>query len=178
MRSVPLAVGGRHHHCGLRPGWRPVRAGALSAQDQVPDQYKVFTAALKAVEANYVGEVRVRPPGLQRHHRHAADARPAFELHGPAQFRADARASGRPLLRPRHHHQRGRWRRHRLQRLRGVTGVSEGPPARRRHRPDRRRDDQGLEHRAGRAQAARSEGHVGQHRDPPRHATTSRSSWR
>jgi carboxyl-terminal processing protease len=29
---------------------------ALSAQDQVPDQYKVFTAALKAVEASYVGE--------------------------------------------------------------------------------------------------------------------------
>jgi carboxyl-terminal processing protease len=30
---------------------------ALSAQDQVPDQYKVFTAALKAVEERYVGEV-------------------------------------------------------------------------------------------------------------------------
>src|SRR5918998_2054751 len=30
---------------------------ALSAQDQVPDQYKVFTAALSAVEGNYVGEV-------------------------------------------------------------------------------------------------------------------------
>src|SRR5688572_4819954 len=29
---------------------------ALSAQDQVPDQYKVFTAALKAVEDSYVGE--------------------------------------------------------------------------------------------------------------------------
>ena len=29
---------------------------ALSAQDQVPDQYKVFTAALKAVEEKYVGE--------------------------------------------------------------------------------------------------------------------------
>ena len=29
---------------------------ALSAQDQVPDQYKVFTAALKAVEDKYVGE--------------------------------------------------------------------------------------------------------------------------
>jgi carboxyl-terminal processing protease len=27
---------------------------ALSAQDQVPDQYKVFTAALSAIEANYV----------------------------------------------------------------------------------------------------------------------------
>ena len=30
---------------------------ALVAQDQVPDQYKVFTAALSAVEDNYVGEV-------------------------------------------------------------------------------------------------------------------------
>ena len=29
--------------------------GAL-AQDQVPDQYKVFTSALQAIEANYVGE--------------------------------------------------------------------------------------------------------------------------
>jgi carboxyl-terminal processing protease len=29
---------------------------ALSAQDQVPDQYKVFTAALSAIESNYVGE--------------------------------------------------------------------------------------------------------------------------
>ena len=29
---------------------------ALSAQDQVPDQYRVFTAALSAIEANYVGE--------------------------------------------------------------------------------------------------------------------------
>jgi carboxyl-terminal processing protease len=31
--------------------------GALVAQDQLPDQYKVFTAALNAIEANYVGEV-------------------------------------------------------------------------------------------------------------------------
>ena len=29
---------------------------ALVAQDQIPDQYKVFTAALSAVEANFVGE--------------------------------------------------------------------------------------------------------------------------
>ncbi|MGE3402749.1 MAG: S41 family peptidase [Vicinamibacterales bacterium] len=29
---------------------------ALSAQDQVPDQYRVFTAALSAIEGNYVGE--------------------------------------------------------------------------------------------------------------------------
>jgi carboxyl-terminal processing protease len=31
---------------------------ALSAQDQVPDQYKVFTAALSAIEQNYVGDVQ------------------------------------------------------------------------------------------------------------------------
>jgi carboxyl-terminal processing protease len=30
---------------------------ALVAQDQIPEQYKVFTAALGAVEANFVGEV-------------------------------------------------------------------------------------------------------------------------
>ena len=30
---------------------------ALVAQDQIPDQYKVFTAALSAVEGNYVGTV-------------------------------------------------------------------------------------------------------------------------
>jgi carboxyl-terminal processing protease len=30
--------------------------GALEAQDQLPDQYKVFAAALRAVEDNYVGE--------------------------------------------------------------------------------------------------------------------------
>jgi carboxyl-terminal processing protease len=30
---------------------------ALSAQDQVPDQYKVFTAALKAIEDKFVGDV-------------------------------------------------------------------------------------------------------------------------
>src|SRR5215212_8791853 len=30
--------------------------GALVAQDQLPDQYKVFSAALSAIEANYVGE--------------------------------------------------------------------------------------------------------------------------
>jgi carboxyl-terminal processing protease len=30
--------------------------GALVAQDQIPDQYKVFTAALGAIEENYVGE--------------------------------------------------------------------------------------------------------------------------
>jgi carboxyl-terminal processing protease len=31
--------------------------GALVAQDQIPDQYKTFTAALGAIEKNYVGDV-------------------------------------------------------------------------------------------------------------------------
>jgi carboxyl-terminal processing protease len=31
--------------------------GALVAQDQIPEQYKVFTAALSAIEGNYVGMV-------------------------------------------------------------------------------------------------------------------------
>jgi len=31
---------------------------ALVAQDQIPEQYKVFTAALNAIEANYVGDVQ------------------------------------------------------------------------------------------------------------------------
>ena len=120
---------------------------ALVAQDQIPDQYKVFTAALGAIEENYVGEVRIGPAGLQRHHRPAADARSAFELHGSAQLRADARAAGGPLLRARHHDQRRRRRRHHLQRVRRVPRASEGAAPRRRDREDRGRGRQ----RAGRA---------------------------
>ena len=41
--------------CALAGGF--FGRSALSAQDQVPDQYKVFTAALSAIEQNYVGEV-------------------------------------------------------------------------------------------------------------------------
>ena len=77
---------------------------ALATEDKVPEHYKTFTAALGAIEANYVEHGRVRPPGLRRHPRHAADARSAFELLRPAHLRADARAAGRALLRPRHHH--------------------------------------------------------------------------
>ncbi|HEY6361465.1 MAG TPA: S41 family peptidase [Vicinamibacterales bacterium] len=41
--------------CALAGGF--FGRNALSAQDKVPDQYKVFTAALGAIEQNYVGEV-------------------------------------------------------------------------------------------------------------------------
>ena len=39
--------------CHRRGAFRPQRA---VAQDQVADQYKVFTAALSAIEENYVGD--------------------------------------------------------------------------------------------------------------------------
>lgn len=41
--------------CALVGGF--LGRSALATQDQVPDQYKVFTAALNAVETHYVGEV-------------------------------------------------------------------------------------------------------------------------
>src|SRR5918992_4311287 len=41
--------------CALAGGF--YGRSALVAQDQVPDQYKVFTAALSAIEQNYVGDV-------------------------------------------------------------------------------------------------------------------------
>src|ERR1043166_1274556 len=40
--------------CALMGGF--FGRGALAAQDQIPDQYKVFTAALSAIESNYVGD--------------------------------------------------------------------------------------------------------------------------
>ena len=74
---------------------------SVVAQDQVAEQYKVFTAALSAVEVDLRRRGPVGPAGLRGHHRDAPDARPAFELHGPEELRPDARAPGRALLRPR-----------------------------------------------------------------------------
>ena len=45
---------------------------------------------------------RIGPARLRCHHRHAPDAGPPFELHGPPELRADARAAGGAVLRPRH----------------------------------------------------------------------------
>ena len=107
---------------------------------------------------------RVGPAGLQRHHRHAADARSAFELHGSAQLRADARAAGRPLLRPRHHHQR---------RSTATSPSSPSSRARPRYQKGLRRGDviakiegedtKGWTSEQAVRQAARAEGHVRQH---------------
>ena len=53
-RSVSIAVFAIAF-CALVGGF--YGRSALAVEDQVPDQYKVFTAALNAIEANYVGTV-------------------------------------------------------------------------------------------------------------------------
>src|SRR5947208_8208477 len=53
-RSVSIAVFAIAF-CALVGGF--YGRSALAVEDQVPDQYKVFTAALTAIDANYVGSV-------------------------------------------------------------------------------------------------------------------------
>ena len=116
---------------------------------------------------------RIRPPRLQRDLRHAPDARSALELPGSPRLRADARAPGGPVLRPRHQHLADRRRHHRHVALRRVARLQEGHPPRRRDRPYRRAGHQGLDERPGRQAAARPQGHTGQGRPAPRRAMPS-----
>src|SRR5258705_10594806 len=53
-RSVSMAVFAVVF-CALVGGF--YGRSALAVEDQVPDQYKVFTAALTAIDANYIGSV-------------------------------------------------------------------------------------------------------------------------
>src|ERR1700752_4789293 len=53
-RSVSIAVFAIVF-CALVGGF--YGRSALAVEDQVPDQYKVFTAALTAIDANYIGTV-------------------------------------------------------------------------------------------------------------------------
>src|ERR1051325_10409759 len=53
-RSVSVAVFAIAF-CALVGGF--YGRSALATEDQVPDQYKVFTSALSAIDANYVGSV-------------------------------------------------------------------------------------------------------------------------
>ena len=103
---------------------------ALVAQDQIPDQYKVFTAALGAIEENYVGEYESDRLVYSAISGMLQTLDPHSSFMDPAQLRADARAAGRALLRPRHLHPGRRRRHHRLQRLRGIARLSEGPSPR------------------------------------------------
>ena len=82
----------------LRPRRRRVARIALT------EHYKTFTAALAADRGALRDKVESDQLVYGAISRHAADARPAFELHGSAAVRPAARAAGRPLLRPGHHH--------------------------------------------------------------------------
>ena len=86
---------------------------ALATDDKVPEHYKTFTAALSAIEASYVDKVESDRLVYGAIRGMLAHARSALELLRPARIRADARAAGRPLLRPRHHDSGDRRRHHR-----------------------------------------------------------------
>ena len=122
---------------------------ALSAQDQVPDQYKVFTAALNAVEDEYVGDVE-------------SDRLVYSAITGMLQT-LDPHSS---FMDPRSYAQMRERQEGRyyglgitihvidgditvVSRVRGLAGLSEGPAPRRRHRADRGRRHQGLDERPG-----------------------------
>ena len=90
---------------------------------------------------------RVRPARLRRDSRHARHARSAFELLRSEGIRADARAPGRPLLRPRHHDSA------RSTATSRRTSVFEGSPAYK--RGIRRGDVIATDRRRGRRRAGR-----------------------
>jgi C-terminal processing protease CtpA/Prc len=133
-------------------------SSAQVTQDQVSQQYRVFTAALAAID---------RPTGWSTAPitRHAADARSAFELLRSAQYaqmreRQEGRYYGLGIS---------------IQaidgditvmsRLRRLAGLQEGHPPRRRHRAIEGEDAKGWTTEQAVKQAARAEGHLGQHLD-------------
>ena len=102
-RSRFFAVGALDHR-GVRRRRRRLRPQRRrvggSAHRALPDVHRGARCHRDALRR----QGQVRPAGLRRDLRHAADARSAFELHGSAAVRAAARAAGRALLRARHHH--------------------------------------------------------------------------
>ena len=152
FRSLSIVVSA---HRRVRAGRRVVRQERARHRRQDPRALQDVHGGAERDRVELRRQGRVRPPRLQRGARHARHARSAFELLRPARIRADARAAGRALLRPRHPDQRHRRRHHRASVVRRLARVQEGHPPRRRHREDRRRGRQGLDDRAGDAQAAR-----------------------
>ena len=68
----------------------------LAGQDRLDEQYEAFATALAAVETTYVGEVDSEQLVYRATAGHAAEARPALELHGPANYaRLRERQGGR-----------------------------------------------------------------------------------
>ena len=148
--DVPLlccrASVGRH----LRPWSAGSSAAARSPRTtSIAEHYKTFTAALRAIETNYVD--KVSPIGWCTAPSAACSAR-SIRIRASSirkRVRADARAAGRPLLRPRDHDCRDRRRHRRTERVRRIAGLQDGHAARRHHRANRRRGREGLDHRTG-----------------------------
>ena len=101
-------------------------SSVVSSQDEVSQQYRVFTAALAAIDREYVEKVPSDRLVYGAIDGHAEDARSALELLRSEAVRADARAAGRQLLRPRHHHPVDRRRHHGDVDLRGLAGLQAG----------------------------------------------------
>ena len=139
---------------------------ALAIDDKIPEHYKTFTAALSAIEANYVDKVEsdslvysairgmlgtLDPHSSffdpQANTRRCASGRKAATTASAFRFRAARR---------RHHGDRACSKDRRPTRRACAAATSS-----RRIGGERR---QGLDHRAGDAEAARPEGHDGAHR--------------
>ena len=76
---------------------------ALATDDKVPEHYKTFTAALSAIESNYVDKVESDRLVYGAIRGMLGTLDPHSSFFDSARVRADARAAGRALLRHRHH---------------------------------------------------------------------------
>ena len=138
---------------------------ALAVDDKIPEHYKTFTAALSAIEANYVDKVESDSLVYSAIRGMLGTLDPHSSFFDPREY---------AQMRER---QEGRYYGLGIQIRVASTatsrrpGVFEGSPAYKKGvrrgdviREDRRRGRQGLDDRAGDAEAARPEGHDGPHR--------------
>ena len=132
---------------------------ALATDDKVPEHYRAFTAALNAIETNYIDKVESDNLVYGAVRGMLGTLDPHSSFFSPKEY---------AQMRER---QEGRYYGigvsiqaidgdiTAMQRVRRVAGVQEGHPPRRRARERRGRGREGLDDRSGDAQAARAEGH-------------------
>ena len=138
---------------------------ALAIDDKIPDHYKTFTAALSAIETNYVDKVESDRLVYSAIRGMLGTLDPHSSFFDPREY---------AQMRER---QEGRYYGIGItivaidgditahERLRRIAGLQEGHSPRRHHLANRRRGREGLVDRSGDAQAARAEGHQRRHRD-------------
>ena len=133
----------------------------VASEDRLRDDYRTFSVALAAVESKYVDKVESDRLVYSAISGMLQTLDPHSNFMDPRQYAQTAGAPGRPLLRARHHDRADRRRHHGAVPLRGVASLQAGHSPRGHHREGRWRGRQGLDERPGRAEAARSEGHLG-----------------